>query len=167
MMAQFSVGYDTGDPDPNDPIEAVKPRPIGQTVPAPGGEETETSEATETAQPTETSGAATPTDDAIEPPETEAPVTQTDVVAITTARHRLNKDISFAGTSQFTGTSTTASVVLYDVTFGRTATRIGTASITAMGSWSWSTKPGPSRQITMVRVDSSRGGTATAMVRTD
>jgi spore coat protein A, manganese oxidase len=29
MMAQFSVGYDPNDPDPNDPIEAVRPHPIG------------------------------------------------------------------------------------------------------------------------------------------
>jgi spore coat protein A, manganese oxidase len=33
MMAQFSVGYNPGDPDPNDPIEAVPPHPIGTAAP--------------------------------------------------------------------------------------------------------------------------------------
>lgn len=36
----------------------------------------------------------------------------------------------------------------------------------SLGIWSWTTKPGPSRQITAVRADSSRGGTATSTVRT-
>jgi hypothetical protein len=150
------VGYNPNDPDPNDPIEAVKPHPIGQVPTTDGG----------STQPTETAAPVT-----TEPGQTAAPVTteptvQKDVVAITTARHRLNKDITFAGTSKYTGTATAASVVLYDVTPGRAASRIGAATINSLGIWSWTTKPGPSRQITAVRADSSRGGTATSTVRT-
>ncbi|MBT2555672.1 multicopper oxidase family protein [Arthrobacter sp. ISL-5] len=164
MMSQFSVGYDTNDPDPNHPIEAVKPHPIGQ-VPTTGGG---TTQPTETAAPVTTEPAAPVT---TQPSQTPAPVTtepttQKDVVTITTARHRLNKDIAFAGTSTYTGTATAASVVLYDVTPGRAASRIGAATINSLGIWSWATKPGPSRQITAVRADSSRGGTATSTVRT-
>ncbi|MFJ5695268.1 multicopper oxidase domain-containing protein [Arthrobacter sp. NPDC093125] len=178
MMGQFSVGYNPNDPDPNDPIEAVKPHPIGEVVPVPGEaaadeEETPTSEATvtaeatptQTAQPTQPSGSSAATETAA--PVTTQPADQKDVVTITTARHRLNKDIAFAGTSRYSGTATSANVVLYDITPGRTATRIGTASINSLGNWTWTTKPGPSRQVTMVRADSSRGGTATASVRTD
>lgn len=164
MMSQFSVGYDTNDPDPNHPIEAVKPHPIGQ-VPTTGGG---TTQPTETAAPVTTEPAAPVT---TQPSQTPAPVTtepttQKDVVTITTARHRLNKDIAFAGTSTYTGTATANSVVLYDVTPGRAASRIGAATINSLGIWSWATKPGPSRQITAVRADSSRGGTATSTVRT-
>jgi hypothetical protein len=167
MMAQFSVGYNPNDPDPNDPIEAAKPHPIGQ-VPSTGGETTQPTESTGgtdggSVQPTETAAPVTTQPAA---PATAEPTVQTDVVAITTARHRLNKDITFAGTSKYTGTAAGGSVVLYDVTPGRAATRIGTATVNALGNWSWTTKPGPSRQVTAVRADSSRGGTATATVRT-
>lgn len=60
---------------------------------------------------------------------------QKDVITITTARHRLRKDITLAGTSTYSGTVAAASVVLYDVTPGRTATKIGTASINSVGNW--------------------------------
>ena len=53
MMAQFSVGYDTNDPDPNDPIEAVKPHPIGPVTPVEPGR----TEPTETAPVTRAGGA--------------------------------------------------------------------------------------------------------------
>jgi spore coat protein A len=175
MMGQFSVGYNPNDPDPNDPIEAVKPHPIDEVVPAPGGQaeqivptiqETKTAEATAkpTAQPSQTSGSTTAKETAA--PVTPQPAAKKDVVTITTARHRLRKDISFAGTSKTTGTTAAGTVVLYDVTPGRATARIGTASINALGNWSWKTKPGPSRLITAVRAESSRGGTATAVVRT-
>lgn len=158
MMAQFSVGYDPNDPDPNDPIEAVRPHPIGEVATDDSGSTapTQTAAPVTTSQPTQTAA-----------PTTSQPAAQADVITITTARHRLNKDIAFVGTSQFTGASAGASVVIYDVTPGRTASRLGSATINSLGGWSWSTKPGPSRQVTMVRVDSSRGGTATANVRTD
>ena len=167
MMAQFSVGYNPNDSDPNDPIEAAKPHPIGQ-VPSTGGETTQPTESTGgtdggSAQPTE---AAAPVTTQPAAAVTAEPTVQKDMVAITTARHRLNKDITFAGTSKYTGTATGSSVVLYDVTPGRAAARIGTATINSLGNWSWTAKPGPSRQVTAVRADSSRGGTATATVRT-
>ena len=164
MMGQFSVGYDPNEPDPNDPIEAVRPHPINPVTPVEPGSTTptETAAPTTTSQPTETAAPVTTT-----PATTTPPAPQVDVVTITTARHRLNKDIAFAGTSQYAGTATGASVVIYDVTPGRTATRLGATTISSLGSWSWTTKPGPSRQVTMVRVASSRGGTATANVRTD
>jgi len=172
MMGQFSVGYNPNDPDPNDPIEAVKPHPIGAVVPVPGGTASGTSNATEpsqatatqTAKPTQTGGSTAATETAA--PVATQPAVQKDVVTITTARHRLRKDIDFAGTSKTTGTTTAGTVVLYDVTPGRAATRIGTASTNALGNWSWKTKPGPSRLITAVRAESSRGGTASAVVRT-
>lgn len=179
MMAQFSVGYNPNDPDPNDPIEAVKPHPIGEVVPVPGEvaadtadatDSTETAQATATAQPTQPGGSSaggTSTATETAAPVTTQPAAQKDVITITTARHRLNKDITFAGTSVYSGALSAASVVLYDVTPGRTATKLGMASINSLGNWTWTTKPGPSRQVTMVRADSSRGGTATASVRAD
>ncbi|TSE16283.1 hypothetical protein B1A87_010795 [Arthrobacter sp. KBS0703] len=88
-----------------------------------------------------------------------------DVVTVSTARHRLNKDITFAGTSKNAGPATGASVMLYDVTPGRAAARLGAATINSLGNWSWTAKPGPTRQVTAVRADSSRGGTAQAAVR--
>ncbi|WP_104140729.1 multicopper oxidase family protein [Arthrobacter sp. ZGTC131] len=163
MMAQFSVGYNPNDPDPNDPIEAVRPHHIGP-VPTTDGGSTQPTEGTGgSTQPTE---AAAPVTSQPAAPVTTEPTVQKDVVTITSARHRLNKDITFAGTSKYTGTATGASVALYDVTPGRAATRIGTTTINSLGIWSWTTKPGPSRQITAVRADSSRGGTASATVRT-
>jgi spore coat protein A, manganese oxidase len=164
MMGQFSVGYNTNDPDPNDPIEAVKPHPIGQTVPVPDGEETATAEAAQTTQPPATQADGTSSGAETAAPVTAQPAVQKDVVMITTARHRLNKDITFVGTSSYSGTVTAATVVLYDVTPGRTVTKIGIASINSLGNWTWTTKPGPSRQVTAVEVVSSRGGTATRPV---
>jgi spore coat protein A, manganese oxidase len=176
MMAQFGVGYNPNDPDPNDPIEAVKPHPIGEVVPAPAEtaadtsdtpDATETAQATATptakAQPTQTSGSTTAKETAA--PVTTQPVAKKDIVTITTARHRLRKDIEIAGTSKTAGATAAGTVVLYDVTPGRAATKLGMASINALGNWSWKTRPGPSRPITAVRADSSRGGTAAAVVR--
>ncbi|APX00739.1 bilirubin oxidase [Arthrobacter sp. QXT-31] len=177
MMAQFSVGIDTNEDDPNHPIDAVRPHLIGE-APASGGTtqptETASPEATESAAPiqsaapvtTETAAPVTTVPTQSAAPVTTQPATQTDVVTITTARHRLGKDITFAGTSKYSGTATGGTVTLYDVTPGRAATRIGATTINSLGSWTWTTKPGPSRQVTMVRADSSRGGTATASVRT-
>ncbi|UKA56635.1 multicopper oxidase family protein (plasmid) [Arthrobacter sp. FW305-BF8] len=179
MMSQFSVGIDTNDPDPNDPIEAAKPHPIGQAAPAPAPapETTETgggSGSTEGTQSPETASpqTSTPPPAPVETPPAPAPApptAQQDVVTITTARHRLKKDMSFSGTSTFPGSAaaTSATVVLYDVTPGRAATRLGTVKANSLGTWTLTTKPGPARQVTVVKADSSLGGTATRSVRTD
>lgn len=173
MMAQFSVGIDTNDVDPNHPVDAVRPHPIGQAAPVvePDEEEptpapTETSDGgtpTETPQPTES---ATPTTTATAQPE-ETQAAQQDVLTITTARHRLGKDMDFAGTSRVNGSvpSGTVTVTVYDVSPGRTI-KLGIATVNSLGSWSLESKPGPSQQITSVRAESSLGGTATRRVDT-
>jgi spore coat protein A, manganese oxidase len=173
MMAQFSVGIDTNDPDPNHPMEASRPHPITPDTPVeeptddPTPETTEpTAGATATAEPTEPAAAATTAP--AEPTATAAPTSQTEVLTITTARHRLNKDMDFAGTSRIDGTvpAGSASVTLYDVSPGRAITKLGTVPINSLGSWSLSAKPGPAQQVTTVKAESSRGGSATRRVDT-
>jgi spore coat protein A, manganese oxidase len=174
MMAQFSVGIDTNDPDPNHPIEASKPHPINQTVPVEEPVEEPTDEpTTETPEPTASASAsAEPTETATaapaEPTATATPTATSDVLTITTARHRLNKDMDVAGTSRIDGAVPTgsASVKVYDVTPGRAETLLGTVPINSLGSWSLSAKPGPRQQVTSVRAVSSRGGTATRRMDT-
>ncbi|RDV08082.1 multicopper oxidase family protein [Arthrobacter sp. RT-1] len=174
MMAQFSVGIDPNEPDPNHPIDASKPHPINQTAPVeePGDEPTDeptpetpepTASATATAEPTETASAAP-----AEPTATATPTATSDVLTITTARHRLNKDLDVTGTSRIDGAVPTgsASVKVYDVTLGRAETLLGTVPINSLGSWSLSAKPGPRQQVTSVRAVSSRGGTATRRMDT-
>ena len=172
-MAQFSVGIDTNDVDPNHPIEASRPHPITPAGAAeepaeiPTPEPTESGEAggsTATAEPTENATPA-PTQAATQPAET--PAALKDVVAITSARHRLNKDMTISGTSKVTGTvpAGSASVTLYDASPGRSG-KLGVATINALGSWSLTAKPGPGQQVTSVRAESSRGGTATRAVDT-
>ncbi|MFF1253023.1 multicopper oxidase family protein [Pseudarthrobacter sp. NPDC058329] len=170
MMAQFSVGIDTNEDDPNHPIEASKPHPITPVVaeepddepspettePAAGGDPTGTPEPTDTATAT-----ATPT--------AEPPAAPTEVLTITTARHRLRKDMTIAGTSKVNGTvpAGLALVTIYDVSYGRAPSRLGAAAINSLGNWSYQVKPGPSQQVMSVRADSDRGGTAASEVRTD
>jgi hypothetical protein len=177
MMAQFSVGIDTNDPDPNHPVDAVRPHLINQPAPAQSapGEGTADLASAPATQPAEAAAPAT------QPAEAAAPVTTTpatssaealagqkDVVAVTTARHRLKKDMTFAGTSKFAGSTapTSATVVLYDVTPGRAATRLGAVKANSLGAWTLTLKPGPATQVTAVKAESSNGGTATASVRT-
>ena len=102
------------------------------------------------------------------PPAAEAPTVQSDVLLITAARHRLNKDMTFTGTSKVTGSIPTgsASVTLYDVSPGRATSRLGAATINALGIWSLTVKPGPVQQVTSVKAESSRGGTVTRQVDT-
>jgi hypothetical protein len=173
MMAQFSVGIDTNDPDPNHPVEAVRPHLINQPAPSSGTAETASPEPiqpTESAAPATTAPATSPvaSPPAPAPAPAAAPVGQKDVVTITTARHRLRKDMTFSGTSKYAGSTaaTSATVVLYDVTPGRAAMRLGTVNTNSLGTWTLSAKPGPSSQVTVVKAESSLGGTATANVRT-
>ncbi|KQQ80929.1 multicopper oxidase domain-containing protein [Arthrobacter sp. Leaf137] len=177
MMAQFSVGINTNEPDPNHPIEASRPHPItaettdttseepGKT-PAPATTEPATGGSAGATEPTQ--AAAPATSQSATPPAAENPAAQKDVLSITTARHRLNKDMDFAGTSRTAGTAPAgpASVTLYDVSPGRAATKLGTATTNALGSWSLAVKPGPRQQVTSVKAESSRGGTATRAVDT-
>lgn len=159
MMAQFSVGIDTNDVDPNHPIEAAPPHPIPPEGAA------EEAAGIPTLEPTE---AATPSPTATETPAAaETPAALKDVLTITSARHRLNKDMTFSGTSKVTGTvpSGSASVTLYDASPGRSS-KLGVATINALGDWSLTVKPGPGQQVTSVRAESSRGGTATRRVDT-
>ncbi|APX00472.1 multicopper oxidase family protein [Arthrobacter sp. QXT-31] len=157
MMSQFSVGVDTNDPDPNDPIEAVRPHPI---QPAPGDGSPGTAQPTEVPAPVTSAPAPTPAD--------EPPAPQGDVLTIATARHRLNKDMTFTGTSKPTGTLPAGSawVTIYDVSPGRAARRLGAPAISALGNWSLKIKPGPVQQVTSVMAESTRGGTATRQVDT-
>ena len=163
MMAQFSVGYDPNDPDPNDPIEASRPQPIEtaqQTGTAAEGAGTEAGTAPVAAE----TMAPAPAPDPIP-----APVSQPkETLVISSARHRLNKDMTFTGTSKTTGTvaESAARVTLYDVTPGRPATKLGTAPVNSMGNWSLTLKPGPSKQVGTLKAESSRGGTATRRVDT-
>ncbi len=176
MMAQFSVGMDTNDVDPNHPIEASRPHPITPDAPAeepaetPSPAPTETVEAggsTGTAEPTEAAAPAT-TSPAATPPAAEPPAVLKDVLTITSARHRLKKDMTISGTSKVTGSvpSGSATVTLYDVSPGRASSKLGTVTVNSLGNWSLAVKPGPGQQVTSVRADSSRGGTATGRVDT-
>jgi spore coat protein A, manganese oxidase len=178
MMAQFSVGIDPDEPDPNHPIEASRPHPIDQVaaVQEPAEQPTQETTApavdnsTQTPEPTETATAApTATQPAATQPSAAPPAAQTDVLTITTARHRLRKDMTISGTSKVAGTvpSGSASVTVYDASPGRASTKLGTVMINSLGNWSLAAKPGPTYQVTAVKVVSSRGGTATAQVRRD
>jgi spore coat protein A len=177
MMAQFSVGIDMNEPDPNHPIEASRPHPINAETTDTTSEERAGTPAPATTEPAaggstgsteQTQAAAPATSQSATPPAAEASAKQKDVLAITTARHRLNKDMDFAGTSRIDGTlpAGSASVTLYDVSPGRAATKLGTATVNAVGGWSLAVKPGPRQQVTSVKAESSRGGTATRAVDT-
>jgi spore coat protein A, manganese oxidase len=76
--------------------------------------------------------------------------------------------MDFAGTSRIDGTvpAGSASVTLYDVSPGRAITKLGTVPINSLGGWSLSAKPGPRQQVTSVKAESSRGGSATRAVDT-
>ncbi|HKS00890.1 MAG TPA: hypothetical protein VJS86_04375, partial [Arthrobacter sp.] len=95
---------------------------------------------------------------------------QTDTVAVAGSRHRIGTELRITGTSTLAGNTAVlipaTTVVIYDTTPGRAVSRIGTAQVDTLGAWSYRVKPGPTRQITSVEVQSSRGGTATGVVAT-
>ncbi|MGN7252264.1 hypothetical protein [Arthrobacter sp. SAFR-014] len=95
---------------------------------------------------------------------------QPDTVAVAGSRHRLGTELRVTGTSTLAGNTAVlapaTTVVIYDTTPGRVATKIGTAQVDTLGAWSYRAKPGPNRQITSVLVQSSRGGTATGLLAT-
>ncbi|WP_461186601.1 multicopper oxidase family protein [Arthrobacter sp. Z4-13] len=175
MMAQFSVGLGPDDPDPNDPIEASRPHPIPPDEPVQGAAAAPAAASTETAGGTGSTATAEPTDAAAaattpakSAPAAETTTVRSDVLTITAARHRLRKDMTISGTSKIAGTvpSGSTSVTVYAVSPAGTKTKLGTATINSLGNWSLTAKPGPAQQVTSVRVESSRGGTATRTVDT-
>lgn len=96
---------------------------------------------------------------------------QNDAVAIAAgARHRLNTELRIDGTSLIGGVAGVrtppTSVVLYDATPGRAVTKLGTAQVDTLGNWTLRQKPGPTRQVTSVLVQSTRGDTASAPLAT-
>lgn len=95
---------------------------------------------------------------------------QTDTVVVSPSRHRLNTELRIDGTSTLAGNTAVlvpaTTVVIYDTTPGRPVSKIGTAQVDTLGAWSYRVKPGPSRQITSVLVQSTRGGTATGTLAT-
>jgi hypothetical protein len=96
---------------------------------------------------------------------------RTDTVTVAAGgRHRLGTELRVTGTSTLAGNTAVlipaTTVVIYDTTPGRAATKIGTAQVDTLGNWSYKAKPGPNRQITSVLVQSSRGGTATGTLAT-
>ena len=95
---------------------------------------------------------------------------QVDTLATTTARHRLGSELRIDGTSLFAGAARILTpqtqVVIYDTTPGRPVTKLGTSPVDTLGGWSLKPKPGPTQQVTSVRVQSTRGGAVTASVAT-
>jgi hypothetical protein len=83
------------------------------------------------------------------------------------SRHRLGKEFRVSGTVSPTGTLAPGTQVLvFDNTPGRAVTKLGNAPVDTLGVWTYKPKPGPSRQVTSVLVQSTRGGTATSAVAT-
>ena len=81
------------------------------------------------------------------------------------SRHRLGTEFRVTGTSSLTGVLTPGtSVIVYDTTPGRPVTKLGTAAVDTTGAFTLKQKPGPSRSISSVLVQSTRGGEARATV---
>ncbi|MET1086303.1 MAG: hypothetical protein ABWY04_04150 [Arthrobacter sp.] len=96
---------------------------------------------------------------------------RTDTLAVATgSRHRMGTEMRIEGTSTLAGNTAAlvpaTMVVIYDTTPGRPVSKLGTAQVDTLGAWSLRAKPGPTRQITSVLVQSSRGGMATGAVST-
>jgi hypothetical protein len=91
-----------------------------------------------------------------------------DNVAISTARHRLGTELRIDGTSNVPGATGTltpgTAVVVYDATAGRAVTKLGNVQVDTLGNWTLKLRPGPSRQVGKVLVQSTRGGTAESAV---
>ncbi|WP_326966335.1 hypothetical protein [Arthrobacter sp. CG_A4] len=85
------------------------------------------------------------------------------------SRHRVGTELRIVGTSTLAGAGAlmpATTVVIYDTSPGRPVAKLGTAQVDNLGAWSLKAKPGPTRQITSVLVQSTRGGTATGAVTT-
>jgi hypothetical protein len=83
-------------------------------------------------------------------------------------RHRVGKEFKVTGTATLPGATEAplprSSVVIYDTTPGAPVTKLGTAPVDTLNAWQFKLKPGPSRQITSITVQSTRGGHATTTV---
>lgn len=96
---------------------------------------------------------------------------QDDAVTIAAgARHRVGAELRVDGTAVLPGgpaaPTPPSSVVVYDTTPGRAVAKLGTAQVDALGNWSLRLRPGPTRQVSSVLVQSIRGGTATGTLAT-
>src|SRR3954452_10496924 len=94
-------------------------------------------------------------------------VVDDNVVIAAGARHRLNNELRITGTATLPGNTAVlvpgSSVVIWDVS-SATPVKLGTAPVDTLNAFDLRQKPGPSRQVTKVLVQSTRGGSATSNV---
>ncbi|MFB9378547.1 hypothetical protein ACFFKU_07115 [Kineococcus gynurae] len=93
-----------------------------------------------------------------------------DQLTVTAARHRLGSELRIDGTGLFGGQARVlqpaTQLVVWDTTPGSPVTKLGTATVDTLGAFSLRQKPGPTRQVTSILVQSSRGGSITSAVTT-
>ena len=86
------------------------------------------------------------------------------------ARHRLGTELRVTGTATLPGNTAVlvpqTQVVVYDTTPGRPVTKLGSAPVDTLNAFDLRLKPGPTRQVTRVLIQSTRGGTATGTLAT-
>ncbi|WP_091182153.1 hypothetical protein [Microlunatus flavus] len=96
------------------------------------------------------------------------PVKQDVVTVLAGARHRLGTELRIDGTSLVDGQAgvrtPATTVVVWDTTNPAAPVKLGTAPVDTLGAWPLRQKPGPTRQVTSVLVQSTRGGSTTATV---
>lgn len=84
------------------------------------------------------------------------------------ARHRVDKEFKLSGTAtlpEVSGALTPGTrVIIYNTTPGTPVEKIGTAVVDTTNNWQLKLKPGPSRPVTSVMVQSTRGGVTSAAV---
>lgn len=92
-----------------------------------------------------------------------------EVTVAAASRHRPGKELRISGTAVVPGAPTllnpATTVNVYDTTSG-SAVKLGTAQVDSLGNWEFRVKPGPSRRVSTVLVQSSRGGQAEGVVGT-
>lgn len=100
--------------------------------------------------------------------EVTVPVKQDVVTVLAGARHRLGTELRIDGTSLVDGQAgvrtPATNVVVWDTTNPAAPVKLGTAPVDTLGAWPLRQKPGPTRQVTSVLVQSTRGGSTTATV---
>jgi hypothetical protein len=92
------------------------------------------------------------------------------VVIAAGARHRLGTELRITGTATLPGNTATlvpqTQVVIYDVSPGHAVTKLGSAPVDTLNAFDLRLKPGPSVQVTNVKIQSTRGGSATGTLAT-